>query len=413
MLTKILFNEDGNVIFMVLLFSILVTVLGLTSYYVATTELTQSSSKYETAKALYLAEGGLERALVEMTSGMDDGWDDEVAGVDGEKGTDDDGILSFGPTIYCEAPLQGGYQAESEEVSSVDRSERFLGHYKVKVKDGRIPGRQTGVCNKAVLQSTGISSKDFKREVEAEIEIFDLPPSPSTVFVVPGPTTTDFPDPDFSGQSWTIDGNDTNPDGTPGSGPSVPGIACNTTVVPIINSLKDNQKDQVMGTGYDAATSPISPSIQITDVEVNLIEIVQKLKGMADNTITPGTYSSSGIFGSSSDYQITVCDGDLHLTGQMDGCGVLVVNGDFTMSGKGTWNGYIIVLGDARFTGGGNTFALYGTLMLGSSSRLASGGAHFDICGNSDLLYSTKTIENARTDVRTVTVNRWGSVAAK
>ena len=113
-----IFNERGGVLFAVALSAVAMIMLGVTAFYLANTEVTSSGAKFEKAKALYLAEAGLARAIVEMTSGMDDGWEDEIAGADGETGTCDDGILSFGASVHC-TPFQEGYTTgESEEVSN-------------------------------------------------------------------------------------------------------------------------------------------------------------------------------------------------------------------------------------------------------------------------------------------------------
>jgi len=101
MVKHVVSNEHGGAFFMAMFCMVLVSVMGLTALYVANTELTESSKQYEMAKALYLAEGGLERAILELQSGLGNGWDDEVAGVDGETGTVDDGILSFGDQVDC------------------------------------------------------------------------------------------------------------------------------------------------------------------------------------------------------------------------------------------------------------------------------------------------------------------------
>ena len=410
MLKNALFNERGGVLFAVALSAVAMIMMGVTAFYLANTEVTSSGAKFEKAKALYLAEAGLARAIVEMTSGMDDGWNDEIAGADGETGTCDDGILSFGASVDC-TPFQNGYTTtESDEVSN-SYWNRYLGHYDVRIEDGRRPGEQSGECNKAILGSVGVSSKDFKTRVEAEIEVFELPPPPSLVFMVGRYNETTFPDPFYAGQSWWIGGEDRNLDDTGGPTVGKPGIGSNGVAQPIVDALHDNQKDQVSGVGYDGGTSPPTPSVQQVGTEVNLNEIAYKLKGMADNIVSPGTYSSFTGYGSPTDYQITVCDGDLHLSGDIEGYGTLVVTGDFKMSGQGKWVGYIICLNHARFTGGGTQFHLYGTLMIGNSSGLDY-VAEFEITGNADLYYSSEAIENTQLAVKTVSINRWRRTAA-
>jgi Tfp pilus assembly protein PilX len=404
-------NERGGMIVIMAFAVVVMTVCGLTAYYLAGTELSASGTKFEKAKALYLAEGGLQRAITEMSSGLNDGWGDEIAGIDGTMGTDDDGILSFGPQVDCSA-FKGELVTDCNDVNETSYWDNYLGHYDVKVSDARPLEQQIGSTNKVILQSTGVSSKNVKRRIEAEIEIFDLPMPPSLVFMVGRYNETVFPDPFFAGQSWLVDGKDTATDLTLTGQPSVPGIASNGPAQPIMDELHDNQKDQVFGSGYDDSVSPPIPSVAQDGMMVNLTETAQKLKGMADNLVPPGTYSTFTGYGSPDDYQITVCDGDLHLSGLIEGYGVLVVTGDLIMSGQGKWEGYIICLNHARFTGGGNTFHLFGTLMIGNSSGLDY-TAEFEITGNADLYFNIGNIEHARNDVRTVQINYWRSVAAR
>lgn len=411
MLKATVLNERGGMVVITAFAVVVMTVCGLTAYYLATTELTASGLKFEKAKALYLAEGGLQRAITEMSEGLDNGWDDELAGVDGETGTEDDGILSFGSSVNC-AAFKGEVTTDEQDVNRASVWDNYIGHYDVKIEDGRPPSQQTGPCNKAVLSSTGVSSKNYKTKVQAEIDLFELPTPPALVYMVGRYNETEFPDPQFAGQAWEIVGYDTNPDGTLGGGSDMPGIASNGPAQAVLDKLADNQKDQLMGVGYDPTTSPITPSVLQTNTEVNLREVAYRLKGMADNTVAPGTYSTFTGYGTPDDYQITVCDGDLHLSGAIDGYGVLVVTGDFKMSGQGKWEGYIICLNHARFTGGGTQFHLYGTLLIGNSSGLDY-LAEFDITGNSDLYFSWQTVERAKADVRTVVVKNWRRVAAR
>ena len=350
-----------------------------------------------------MAEAGLQRAFSEMSSGMDNGWDDELKGSDGETGTEYDGILSFGPQVDCFANTDDAIQSGVDV--GVPASTYYVGHYDVRIEDGRLPSRQVGTCTKVRVKSTGVSTQNFEKTVEAMLEIFELPWPPAVVFLVPGDDAT-FPDPDFNGQSWMIDGNDTNPDGTSGTQPPITGIASNSSVMPVVSASKDNQKDQVQGAGYDDTTDPPTPSIEQVDLQVNLVETVDYLKGVADNTVSPGTYSNFSGFGSSADYQVTVVDGDLHLSGQVEGYGVLVVTGNLTVSGQGAWNGFIICLGSATFVGGGQPFHLYGTLMVGTSSGAKQAG-NFTLSGQSDLYYSSQTLEQATRDVKSTYISSW------
>ena len=414
MLKRIFLNEKGSAFLMVFFCAIVLSVLGVTALYLANTELTESSKKYEMAKAFYLAEAGLQRAFSEMNSGTENGWDDELAGSDGEMGTDDDGILSFGPRVDC---YKDHYGDEKIDGGSVENERQdlpyYLGYYNVRIGDGRHPDDRNEVCKKVILRSTGVSTQDFTKILEAEIKIFDLPTPPAVVFLVPK-ADAGFPDPDFNGQSWMIDGNDRtpdgSPDGTPGTGNPILGVASNNSVVPLIGALKDNQRDQVQGVGYDDEMDPPTPSIQQIGLEVNMYETVEYLRRISDNTVAPGTYAQfDGQFGTSDDYQVTMCDGDLHLSGQVGGCGVLVVNGHLTISGQGFWHGYIFCTEGATITGGGLPFHLYGAMIVGTTPMLDK-HANFTISGQADLYYSQQTCAQARTDLHTAYFSYWSDM---
>ena len=403
MLRRIILDDHGGALLWVIFSVTALVVLGVTTHYLANTELTDTSKKYETTKAFYLAEAGLQRAFSELSSGMDDGWDDELKGSDGDMGTEDDGTLSFGPKVDCFANTDNAIQSGVDV--EVPVSNYYVGHYDVRIEDGRHTNKQVGVCTKVRVKSKGVSTQNLEKTVEAVLEIFELPWPPAVVFLVPGDNAA-FPDPDFNGQSWMIDGNDTNPDGTPGTQPPIIGIASNASVVPVVGALKDNQRDQVQGGGYDDTTDPPTPSIEQVDLQVNLVETVDYLKEVADNTLSPGTYSNFTGFGSSDDYQVTVVDGDLHLSGPIEGYGVLVVTGNLTVSGQGTWNGFIICLESATFVGGGEAFHLYGTLMVGTSSGEKHAG-NFTISGQADLYYSSQILEQATRDVKSTYISSW------
>jgi hypothetical protein len=413
----ILFNERGSILFMVFLCSLFISVLGLTAYYVANTELTEASRKYETTKALYLAEGGIERAVVEITSGAADGWDNEVAGADGEMGTGDDGILSFGEKVDCTS-LQGGYETvESNEVTTGDRLNHYLGHYDVRIVDGRRPGESPGKCNRIIIASEGVSTKNAMRRVEAEVELWELQLPPALVYI-------DDPnmDVDFTGNTSLLDGKDTNPNMTPGPGPHVAAILVPRweNSLQIIEDLKDHQCDQVLGVGNMTGGYPCTPSVKdlgsfnLTGFNLNKFKAkdLPKLETLINNEIPGGNYDGTEMIGAPDNYLITRCTGDIHITGQFDGYGVLIVDGDVDITGQGCWYGVIIVKGKyVKIAGGGNGFHLFGTMLCMGQATLTD-MVEFNFYGASQSAYSTYTVNKVRDCVRTVTVSRWRQMVA-
>ena len=409
MLKKTALNENGGVLVMALFFVVVISVLGVTTYYVANTELTEASKKYEMAKALYLAEGGLERAIDELQGGIKNGWDDEVAGADTEVGTEDDGILSFGSEVSCYA-----YGDRSDAVSEGVIGgywDWYLGHYDVRIFDGRRPGESPGKCNRVIIGSDGVSTKDFRRRVEAEVELWELR-LPECLVYIDGRGM----DTKFDGEAFLLDGKDTNPDGSPGPGPDVPGILvpswndANT----IRNQTRDSQCHQVLGVGNLDGDDPCTPSVldlatwNSNEFRPNRFRSkdLPKLESMVNNEIAPGTHAAQIVIGSPDNYLITKCPGSLHISGQLYGYGILIVEGDMVVTGVGRWDGLIIVKNHAWMAGGGNGFHLFGTLLVMDESG-SDGDREFRFAGQSDGFYSTQTITRVQDSVRTLVVNRW------
>jgi len=62
---------------------------------------------------------------------------------------------------------------------------------------------------------------------------------------------------------------------------------------------------------------------------------------------------------------LTVVEGDLQISGNTAGCGILLVTGTLTFSGTPRWNGVVLVIGEGIFdySGGGNQ-GIHGTLLI-------------------------------------------------
>jgi hypothetical protein len=77
------------------------------------------------------------------------------------------------------------------------------------------------------------------------------------------------------------------------------------------------------------------------------------------------------------------CTGDLHLTGDNQGGGLLIVDGDLDCTGQFTWYGLVLVLGSIRFSGGGAGIHIYGSVLTQGDLVSQTVG------GNADILYSS------------------------
>lgn len=145
---------------------------------------------------------------------------------------------------------------------------------------------------------------------------------------------------DFEGNSFAVNGKDTKPDGTPGSNPSVWGIAVDsaTRVGYVKGQLKDNQKDNVTGRGSD-------PSVSTYSHNWNINNIIAQWIPKATVTLTESKYDGTQSWGTLTDPAVVVREGDLELAGNVRGVGVLIVRGNLKLRGDFNWQGLVFTSG--------------------------------------------------------------------
>jgi hypothetical protein len=225
-------------------------------------------------------------------------------------------------------------------------------------------------------------------EVYALRQLHSIPPA-GTIYVQGGV------DVDVDGNSFAVGGIDTNPDGTKVTGaPTVWGIATDvgspagSNATDIKNGIPTMRQDQIVGTGGTASIN-----------ETNLVDF-ETIWGWFTNTpkttVAPATYvTGGGTWGDSktNDYRVTYCKGDLELSGDFKGAGILVVDGSVTFTGQSEWAGVVIVKGDVVLTGGGGIVHLYGSLLQGTSAT--NPNPTLNISGNSTVLFSSLAVSNA------------------
>lgn len=199
-------------------------------------------------------------------------------------------------------------------------------------------------------------------------------------------------DASFSGNAFSIDGNDTNLDGTSGSSGSIYGIAINGNPTQITSQLSNQQKDNVTGTGA-------FPSVgQETPYDPFFIDALIASLGPSASTVFnnyTGTFTGSLGDWTTGDYRITLSNGDLKIAGGSTGAGILLVDGNLTVSGGWEFVGYVFVSGTARFTGGGGGKRLRGTLFVGGDVQQTQTGnddEDLTVTGTIDLLFSSQAL---------------------
>ena len=193
--------------------------------------------------------------------------------------------------------------------------------------------------------------------------------------------------------NMSIDGNDHNPNDTSksGSGISLPGISVDSPndSTFIVDSIKTRIAGKIDGLGG-------TPSVRTVNDVLDWNEVTQNLIFAADLTVPAGTYTESKQFGTPPDPKITYVTGNVTLSGECDGDGIMIINGNIKMAGKFTYRGIIIVYGqstiDAQFAGNGG--GIWGSVILVGQS------VSIQATGKSSFYYSSQAIENAKNNLK-------------
>lgn len=205
----------------------------------------------------------------------------------------------------------------------------------------------------------------------------------------------------FNGNSFVIDGNDTNPDGTEGDGAAVAGISTTGDPDDIIDQLSNQQEDNVLGDGGD-------PSVATTD-PIDLQFYIDLYKGAADIKFTESTHYT-GDLGSEPDghFAITHAVGTLKLSGGGQGAGLLLVEGNLVITGGWDYVGVVIVTGQVIFRGGGGGKRVFGTCLVGGDVVDNSNNSEdLELSGTVDIIYSTAAQASVGDATSTFTLFGW------
>ncbi|HLP17405.1 MAG TPA: hypothetical protein VK470_14170 [Bacteroidota bacterium] len=193
----------------------------------------------------------------------------------------------------------------------------------------------------------------------------------------------------------SIDGRDTNPDGTFVPNSELPAVAVETPV--------DSQRVVASG-GTLLGSEGVRTSNELPDVR----DYLDEYKAYATHTVT-GDIAGNSIFGSPSNPAIMVYDGggELRIGGGTQIYGVLVVRGDLKLSGTVDIFGMVIVYGEevtVDFSVSTGTPQVYGGILLTGPNH-----SSFAMKGTVDYHYSSKTlndVKNAKA-LRAYSITEW------
>ena len=227
---------------------------------------------------------------------------------------------------------------------------------------------------------TGFSRKTKRKLVAYLRPMMDMPTVESAVMFqdFTGSLSIEL---DAMGVAFNIDGTDRNIDGTVSANPPVAGatIVSPGTTSTLLSGLTSAQQNRITGAGG-------TPSAAVTSTSYDVGTIAGWARSIANNYITPGSYSSTSFtYGNAAanDWQVTMCDGDLSLTGNLDGAGILVIMGDLEIRGDINFTGLVVVTGKTTIRGGGSSSTIRGGLIAGGDMLLK---------GTVDLQFSSQTL---------------------
>ncbi len=378
----------------------------------------------DVTRARYVAESGLEWAFDQLVlaAALPNGWNT---------------VLS----------TNGGQMATGMPLPSLPAP---LGTFSVTVRNDNLPndnlltgqavdpGAATNDTNRVVILTALGTYNGATRQLQQVVSHPDLT-LPGGVNLPGLGTNTS-----FSGNSFTISGNDTNLDDSPGAGIAgicpatvwgigVPDIPTETVVqVSLSNQQKDNVTGKPQNPGPGIGDNTITPDATLTPAQIQkFVDAVRpyaniSLQASAANRLqyqnigdTCGAnLNDSNCWGTASNPKIVYIKGTvdpaqafyaMSISGTSTGAGILILeDGDLNVTGNFRWEGLIIVTGQyvgLRYGGGGNQ-TMYGGMIVNETASVNS-EVEVDAMGNAKILYSCQALENVRSMRRLFRANSW------
>ncbi len=162
-----------------------------------------------------------------------------------------------------------------------------------------------------------------------------------------------------------IIGNDTNMDGSDGDGTDLCGLSVSNSVDSSTVSNEHSGTNRIVGTGA-------SPSISTHDMSsTDLQALADFYETVADSSYTGGNLPP-GNYGTQLNPEIIHVDGDVHLTGNLNGYGILVVEGSFyTAENSGLiWHGVVIGVDSNTIEFDlGDSSTVFGSTLIGAPNN--------------------------------------------
>jgi len=209
---------------------------------------------------------------------------------------------------------------------------------------------------------------------------------------------------------YYVDGTDHVGCGGAATAPARPAVGTTTPGddVNITNSIPKNRQDKYIGSGPSPDVQDIAASLDPRIATPQQLEDLMLMIKSNATQVVQGPATSLPNYGSQTVPTITYVNGDLSLSGNVTGYGILVVTGNFLASGTVGWKGIVLVVGTGTMTvsGGGNNeydgaVLLANTRNADGTIRSTMGPTLLDWAGGggNGVYYSSGCINNAQNNV--------------
>lgn len=209
-----------------------------------------------------------------------------------------------------------------------------------------------------------------------------------------------FTDLNFSGEAFTIQGNNHDIDGAPLPG-EVPAIGVPHSESVIAGKIDPSAARHITGAGGTPSVMsvPRLEVAQLIDEGARSAGIVLQRSVVVPRKDQPwGTLSAP---------TIVYAPGDVKLSGGANGVGILLVDGNLEIAGAFEWRGVMIVRGEVRFVGGGGVKRLIGSLIVANDVEGLASGVGLDMRGTVDVLFSRDAVNRVMAAFASYTILNW------
>jgi Tfp pilus assembly protein PilX len=330
-------DESGLILIAALTLLTALTLVGVTAFIMASTDVKVGGNFQTSQTALQVAMAGAEQARQTLRA------------LNSASVTKTDFSEELASRVGANAALDG-YTSSTDDVSLASSTLVNGYTYTAYLTNDSSEGSSstTDSNGKVMITSVATGPNNTKAMVQTTVQFYSFSSnSPATIYSKDNVTV--------SGTSISISGADSSP-------------ACGGTALAPIYTMDPATTTQ---NGNPALTgSPATPQNGNTDIDLQAY--VDALKGGASVTLTGdasgGTYgSATGFVTVYADAAGTQADGELKLTNAV-GYGILLVKGDLELAGNLNWQGLIIVTGKLKTTGGGsNAKNVLGQIYSGKS----------------------------------------------